>query len=112
MSENGDVLTGRLIMPCNSPGSSAGILTDLLARAAPNVVVGVLGGLGFFIYFGVVASLPPQTVATVSICLPGIAPVMSSPLAGMTGTTFTPVITTSPCTANHLPDQLAGLLPD
>lgn len=100
-------MTGRLIMPFNSPG----ILTELLARAAPNVVVGILGSLGFFICFGVVASLPPQTVATVSIRLPGIASVISSPLAGMTGRTLTAVITPSPGTANHLPDQLAGLLP-
>jgi len=45
VSENGDVLTGRLIMPFNSQGGSAGILADLLARSAPDVVV---RGLDFF----------------------------------------------------------------
>lgn len=52
MSENGHVLTGRLIMAFNSPG----ILTDLLTRAAPNIVVGVW--VWFFLLFILELLLP------------------------------------------------------
>lgn len=78
VSENGDVLTGRLIVPFNSPGGSADILTTPLARAAPAVAFfgwSVWVFFNLFIYFGAVASLLPQTVAIISISLPGIASV-------------------------------------
>lgn len=61
VTQNGNVLAGRSVMPFNSPGGSAGTPTDLLASSALNVVTVLFGWFEEFFYLFWSCCFPPPS---------------------------------------------------